>query len=177
MYEKQTSTIYSTDTCPICYDDIGKTNVATTSCGHVFCLKCISKHVAQGNGDCPMCKTEFVEDVKQNSSGYNYEQANEVLQHHLRSTIDMLEYYLIRERPFRYQLMMKLSDNTLLCPEMIETSDAIDEIMSSSERFIRHQETVLNQREQFVHRLRPRRNCGVCKRPGHNRRRCPNVQM
>ncbi|KAL4232257.1 E3 ubiquitin-protein ligase rnf4 [Mactra antiquata] len=49
--------------CPICLDDvktIKKNNdkLATVSCGHVFCRKCIQQAVQQ-NGCCPMCRKKL----------------------------------------------------------------------------------------------------------------------
>ena len=45
------------DSCPICMEPIGKTNCATTACGHKFCLECFLKH-SQIKDQCPMCRTE-----------------------------------------------------------------------------------------------------------------------
>jgi hypothetical protein len=43
------------DSCPICMDPIGKTNCATTACGHKFCLECFLKH-SQTKNQCPLCR-------------------------------------------------------------------------------------------------------------------------
>ena len=43
------------DLCPICMDPIGKTNCATTACGHKFCLECFLKH-SQTKNQCPLCR-------------------------------------------------------------------------------------------------------------------------
>ena len=45
------------DSCPICMEPIGKTNCATTACGHKFCLECFLKH-SLIKDQCPMCRTE-----------------------------------------------------------------------------------------------------------------------
>ena len=46
------------DLCPICRDPIGKTNCATTACGHKFCLECFLKH-SQIKDKCPMCRGDI----------------------------------------------------------------------------------------------------------------------
>ena len=46
------------DSCPICMDPIGKTNCATTACGHKFCLECFLKH-SQIKDKCPMCRGDI----------------------------------------------------------------------------------------------------------------------
>ncbi|GFR50848.1 hypothetical protein Agub_g13122 [Astrephomene gubernaculifera] len=40
--------------CIICYDIMEK-DLATTTCGHMFCFKCISEWV-QKSGNCPQCR-------------------------------------------------------------------------------------------------------------------------
>ncbi|OQS05921.1 hypothetical protein THRCLA_01993 [Thraustotheca clavata] len=40
--------------CPICLDQFDM--IASTSCGHIFCLKCID-NAARVNSKCPLCQT------------------------------------------------------------------------------------------------------------------------
>ena len=44
------------ETCPICMEILGKTNICTTKCEHQFCLKCMLKHTATKD-NCPLCRT------------------------------------------------------------------------------------------------------------------------
>ena len=44
------------ETCPICMEILGKTNICTTKCGHQFCLKCMLKHTSTKD-NCPLCRT------------------------------------------------------------------------------------------------------------------------
>ena len=44
--------------CPICMENLGKTNVCTTKCGHQFCLECMLKH-SKKNKNCPMCRADM----------------------------------------------------------------------------------------------------------------------
>jgi len=55
------------ETCPICFDEIKKTNNCTTPCGHTFCFKCLTKAM-NNNTECPMCRGSLVEDDEKSSS-------------------------------------------------------------------------------------------------------------
>ena len=42
--------------CPICYNDIDSVlNVCVTSCGHKFCLTCLTRSL-KTNDSCPVCR-------------------------------------------------------------------------------------------------------------------------
>ncbi|KAJ2947896.1 hypothetical protein O0L34_g9686 [Tuta absoluta] len=41
--------------CPVCWDELGKNSLASTKCGHVFCLHCIQQVVKQTKS-CPTCR-------------------------------------------------------------------------------------------------------------------------
>lgn len=180
--ERPASIVYRTETCPICFDDLGKTNVATTACGHVFCLKCISKHVAQGNGDCPMCKSEFVEDVKRDVvPDDNAIMLLQALHHHVLVMDDQHTAYRREEQKFRYKLMMMLGDNNLLSQSLISSCDKIDEMTATSQRYLSYRRRIMDERQQQQQQqeqqhFRQRKKCGVCRQHGHDRRRCPTVQ-
>jgi hypothetical protein len=49
------------ETCPICMDDLKKTNISVTKCGHSFCLLCIIQHT-KGDNRCPLCRATISED-------------------------------------------------------------------------------------------------------------------
>jgi len=55
------------ETCPICFDEIKKTNNCTTPCGHTFCFKCLTKAM-NNNTECPMCRGSLVDDEDIESS-------------------------------------------------------------------------------------------------------------
>ncbi|XP_053601465.1 GATA zinc finger domain-containing protein 14-like [Plodia interpunctella] len=42
--------------CPICMDSLAKNAVASTICGHVFCLKCIDAAFKTSGKKCPTCR-------------------------------------------------------------------------------------------------------------------------
>lgn len=45
--------------CPICMDNLGRASIASTTCGHVFCLGCIKTYLRKlrnGNKKCPTCR-------------------------------------------------------------------------------------------------------------------------
>ncbi|XP_047985301.1 E3 ubiquitin-protein ligase RNF4-like [Leguminivora glycinivorella] len=46
----------SLGTCPICFEDFCGQALASTKCGHVFCLSCI-KTALKSKPQCPTCRT------------------------------------------------------------------------------------------------------------------------
>ncbi|XP_013183322.1 uncharacterized protein LOC106129338 [Amyelois transitella] len=42
--------------CPICMDSLANKTMASTICGHVFCLKCIESALKTGGRKCPTCR-------------------------------------------------------------------------------------------------------------------------
>ena len=52
------SNVVESDTCPICMENLGKTNCCTTSCGHQFCLECMFKH-SKTKTNCPLCRANL----------------------------------------------------------------------------------------------------------------------
>ncbi|CAG9783199.1 unnamed protein product [Diatraea saccharalis] len=42
--------------CPICLDSLANIPVASTICGHIFCMKCISAAVKSSGRRCPTCR-------------------------------------------------------------------------------------------------------------------------
>ena len=50
-----------TETCPICMETLGKTNICVTACkpiGHKFCLECMFKH-SKTKANCPLCRANL----------------------------------------------------------------------------------------------------------------------
>ncbi|XP_026758879.1 E3 ubiquitin-protein ligase RNF4-like [Galleria mellonella] len=41
--------------CPICWDELGSNPLASTKCGHVFCLKCLEQYL-KIEKKCPTCR-------------------------------------------------------------------------------------------------------------------------
>ena len=54
--------------CCVCYEELGKTNVTTTPCGHTFCFSCLMKCMDVKNS-CPYCREPLreEEDIIQSS--------------------------------------------------------------------------------------------------------------
>ena len=52
------SNVVESDTCPICMENLGKTNCCTTPCGHQFCLECMFKH-SKTKTNCPLCRANL----------------------------------------------------------------------------------------------------------------------
>lgn len=49
--------------CPICWDELGKNPLASTKCGHVYCLKCLEDYLKLQK-KCPICR----QSLKRNSA-------------------------------------------------------------------------------------------------------------
>ena len=49
----------SQNNCPICWNEVGKTNVAISPCGHTFCLTCLIDWQRRSNS-CPVCRTRLM---------------------------------------------------------------------------------------------------------------------
>ncbi|XP_061716173.1 uncharacterized protein LOC133524270 isoform X2 [Cydia pomonella] len=45
--------------CPICLDNLRKGSIASTNCGHVFCLDCIKQSLKTSNKRCPTCRKQL----------------------------------------------------------------------------------------------------------------------
>lgn len=41
--------------CPICWDELGKNPLASTKCGHVYCMKCLQEYLKLEK-KCPTCR-------------------------------------------------------------------------------------------------------------------------
>ncbi|CAH0592469.1 unnamed protein product [Chrysodeixis includens] len=41
--------------CPICWDELGKNPLASTKCGHVYCMKCLQEYL-KVEKKCPTCR-------------------------------------------------------------------------------------------------------------------------
>ena len=56
--------------CSICYENIGETNSAHTSCNHLFHFSCILKNMKLNSNTgykCPLCRKEFIPNVPSNT--------------------------------------------------------------------------------------------------------------
>lgn len=98
----------SVDSCPICFEDMLTKNISTTSCGHKFCLSCITKHICNGDNRCPMCRFELIDksDIKKDNS-YNDIQ-EQILQQQIQHENTML--YRIIEASLRYTIVQGYRD-------------------------------------------------------------------
>ena len=51
------SEVYVSDSCPICMEKMGKTNVTTMLCGHQTCTGCFARNIIESKSNCcPMCR-------------------------------------------------------------------------------------------------------------------------
>lgn len=75
------------NTCAICLDcfDSGcapQKNIATTECGHTFCLSCLLKNLHTSNL-CPLCRTPIEQNVKRVLKPLSYSDGIGLLDHEL----------------------------------------------------------------------------------------------
>ena len=51
------SEVYVSESCPICMEKMGKTNVTTMLCGHQTCTGCFARNILESKSNCcPMCR-------------------------------------------------------------------------------------------------------------------------
>jgi len=73
--------------CAICLDALTSTcapqkNIATTECGHTFCLSCLLKNLHTSNL-CPLCRAPIEKDVKKVLKPLSYSEGIQLLNHEL----------------------------------------------------------------------------------------------
>ena len=56
--EKKGSSALILRDCPICLEDLASKEISSTTCGHIFCTKCI-KEVIKTSKMCPNCRTKL----------------------------------------------------------------------------------------------------------------------
>lgn len=81
----------TTTDCCICYEELGKSNITTTPCGHSFCFSCLMKSMDMRN-TCPCCRQPLREedDIIQESDSdddSDYESDNEPYNNEANSAV------------------------------------------------------------------------------------------
>ena len=75
------------NTCSICLEEQEngqKNNIATTPCGHTFCLSCLISHLKYNNS-CPLCRAPIEENTKKIVTPISYDDGVMLLNHELTS--------------------------------------------------------------------------------------------
>ena len=75
------------NTCSIClevHENGQKNNIATTPCGHTFCLSCLISHLKYNNS-CPLCRAPIEENAKKIVTPISYDDGVMLLNHELTS--------------------------------------------------------------------------------------------
>jgi len=75
------------NTCSICLEEQEsgqKNNIATTPCGHTFCLSCLISHLKY-NTSCPLCRAPIEENAKKIVTPISYDDGVMLLNHELTS--------------------------------------------------------------------------------------------
>lgn len=86
--------------CPICYEQLGETNVCITKCGHKFCIGCLFKHSERSN-DCPMCREQIVDNFeninnRSRSSSFNDDEFINRINEGLSVPVDEMDAFMRR---------------------------------------------------------------------------------
>jgi hypothetical protein len=70
--------------CAVCLDVVTLTqkNIATTECGHTFCLSCLLKNLHTSNL-CPLCRAPIENDIKKVFKPLSYSDGIQLLNHEL----------------------------------------------------------------------------------------------
>lgn len=68
--------------CPICFEVLGKTNFATTTCGHTFCLSCLLSNL-KINSTCPLCRADIEQKKKITTNQISSDDAFEILDYQI----------------------------------------------------------------------------------------------
>jgi hypothetical protein len=82
-------------TCAICMEDVGQKNMASTECGHTFCLSCLLSQLKHSNS-CPLCRTPIDQNVKKVLKPLSYSDGIALLDHELNAIdiYDSVEQYV-----------------------------------------------------------------------------------
>jgi hypothetical protein len=86
--------------CPICYEQLGETNVCITKCGHKFCIGCLFRHSERSN-DCPMCREQIVDNFenrnnRSRSASFNDDEFINRINEGLSVPVDDLDNFMRR---------------------------------------------------------------------------------
>ena len=85
--EKEEEKEKEKNTCSICLEEQEngqKNNIATTPCGHTFCLSCLISHLKYNNS-CPLCRAPIEENAKKIVTPISYDDGVMLLNHELTS--------------------------------------------------------------------------------------------
>ena len=100
--------------CAVCLDVLNLTsgsgrqkNIATTECGHTYCLSCLLKNLRTSNL-CPLCRAPVEEDVKKVLKPLSYSEGIQLLNHELNG----LQIYEDVEQYVQHALEVSTQSNT-----------------------------------------------------------------
>ena len=138
-YNNSQETCHYTNECSICYEKLGKTNICTTPCGHMFCMTCIlqlSKNNSSSSNKCPLCRKPLIENnvennVENNNSNdiqSNIQMFSDMFQPMLYDDINIIPNEINSPIP-----RMELFDNIDNIYEETETSTFINDRIVNNE--------------------------------------------
>ena len=59
--KRPVETVYISESCPICMESLGKTNVTTMLCGHQTCNGCFARNIIESKSNrCPTCREKVI---------------------------------------------------------------------------------------------------------------------
>ena len=138
-------------------------NLAVTSCGHKFCLECLLKHYKSKN-NCPLCREDLVKSDQSVSTPRNLPDLEPMNVSDIDPDMAYYEWYA----------------------RILYDYDAENERIRSQQRLEQQLREIRGEQSAIPSPIRQimgvfspvrnnRRQCGVCRQRGHNRRTCPNV--
>lgn len=61
LHSRTSSSLETSNECPVCFEDYRKLDPMSTQCGHIFCKECIIKSIEMKK-QCPICAKDATED-------------------------------------------------------------------------------------------------------------------
>lgn len=151
--------IKSTDTCPICLDDIPDDQIAITKCGHKFCKECIDEYVEElsryDDVKCPKCNIiisttdiyllKDVEEIKVDTSDNDDNELTTLVQKIKSTKIGNIIYYL------KYE--MKENDKCIIFSQWDNMLTKIGNILKQEKIDVLYCTGTVYQRKRAIHKF------------------------
>lgn len=127
--------------CPICFEEIGISNIVTTECGHTFHCSCLMKHTTINGYGCPYCREKMaIEENKWENDSDSHEWQDEQFDEEFNDNDRFSDYALTSFRLFCNKLDVKpepndarFSDDALASFQWLHSNNEIEEAIDVEE--------------------------------------------